>query len=47
MGGLIILGFRDEERGTIFFKKAYGGFFVLADSIEEFFCLLEEPPPNE
>jgi len=47
MGGLIILGLRDDERGTIFLKKAYGGFFVLADSIEEFFGLLEAPPPNE
>ncbi|MBX9790672.1 MAG: hypothetical protein K2Y37_17280 [Pirellulales bacterium] len=46
-GGLIVLGFRDDERGTIFLKKAYGDFHYLADGIEDFFGLLEEPPPNE
>ena len=44
MGGLIILATRPEDRGTIFLKQAFGGFYYLADGIEEFFGLLREPP---
>lgn len=43
MGGLIILVTEPEGRGTIGLKQAYGGFFYLADGIEEFFDLLDEP----
>jgi hypothetical protein len=45
MGGLIILVTEKEDRGTIFLKQAYAGFFFLADSIEDFFELLREPKP--
>jgi len=46
MGGLIILVTEDEDRGTIYFKQAYAGFFFLANNIEEFFELLREPEPS-
>jgi len=44
MGSLIILVTEAEGRGEIFLKEAYGDFYFLADSIEEFFELLREPP---
>ena len=43
MGGLIILITEAEGRGEIFFKEAFGGFYYLAEGIEEFFGLLREP----
>ncbi len=44
LGSLIILDTAPgEERGTIYFKKAFGDFYYLADGIEGFFALLREP----
>jgi hypothetical protein len=45
MGGLIILVTDPEGYGAILLKEAYGDFFYLADGIEEFFELLQDPPP--
>jgi hypothetical protein len=41
-GGLIILSTGDEGRGEIHLKKAFDGFYYLANGIEEFFGLLRE-----
>ncbi len=47
MGNLIVLAMRPEDRGTIFFKKAFDGWFFLADGIEGFFERLREPTSGE
>lgn len=48
MGSLIILDVAPgEERGTIYFKQAFGDFYVLAEGIEEFFSLLREQAPAQ
>jgi hypothetical protein len=45
LGALIILDTAPgESQGEIFLKQAFGGFYYLADGIEEFFGLLQEPP---
>ena len=43
LGAFIILRDRLEGRGTIFLKEAGGGFYYLAEGIEEFFDLLHSP----
>jgi hypothetical protein len=44
MGGLIILDTAPGEgRGTIFYKEPFGGFYHLANGIEDFFALLRKP----
>ncbi len=47
MGSLIVLATRPEDRGTIFFKEAFGGWFFLAEGIEGFFELLHEWPKED
>lgn len=42
-GDLIILSTAPENFGAIFFKQASGGWFELAEGIEEFFANLREP----
>lgn len=42
-GDLIILATGPENRGVIYFKQASGGWFELAEGIEEFFANLREP----
>jgi hypothetical protein len=45
MGGLILLDTAPGEgRGAIYYKQAFGDFYFLADSVEEFFALLREQP---
>ncbi|MBI2823756.1 MAG: SMI1/KNR4 family protein [Planctomycetia bacterium] len=46
-GGLIILTTEAEGRGEIFLKQAFGGFYYLADGIEEFFALLRDQPGRQ
>jgi hypothetical protein len=41
-GDLIILSVAGEDRGVIYFKQASGGWFELAEGIEEFFANLRE-----
>jgi hypothetical protein len=43
LGGILVLVVEEEGRGAIALKKAFGGFYHLADGIEEFFGLLREP----
>jgi hypothetical protein len=43
LGGILVLVVEEEGRGAIALKKAFGGFYHLADGIEEFFELLREP----
>jgi hypothetical protein len=44
MGGLIILDTAPGDgRGEIYYKQAFGEFYWIAESIEEFFTLLREP----
>lgn len=42
-GDLIILATAPENLGVIYFKQASGGWFAIADGIEEFFANLREP----
>jgi len=42
-GDLIILATATENRGVIYFKQASGGWFELAEGIEEFFANLCDP----
>ncbi len=45
LGSLIVLDVEDgEERGVIYFKKAFGDWYPLADNIEHFFSLLRAQP---
>jgi hypothetical protein len=48
MGNLIYLITHPKDRGCIGLKKAFSQqWFHLASGIEEFFGLLQEPPPDE
>jgi hypothetical protein len=47
MGSLVVLATRPEDRGTIFLKEAFGGWFFLAEGIEGFFELLREWPKED
>jgi hypothetical protein len=44
VGGLIILDTAPgDEKGSVFLKQAWGDFYYLTESIDEFFSLLREP----
>jgi len=45
-GDLIVLATATEDRGVIYFKQASGGWFELAEGIEEFFASLRDPEPG-
>ena len=47
MGSLIVLATRPEDRGTIFLKEAFGGWFFLAEGIAGLFELLREWPKGD
>ena len=42
-GDLITLEIVPDDRGSVYFKEASGGWYELADGIEEFFANLREP----
>jgi hypothetical protein len=42
LGGILVLVVEEEGRGAIVLKQAFGGFFHLADHIEELFGLLQD-----
>ena len=42
LGGFILLVTEEEKRGAIYFKRAFGDYYYLADNMTEFLDLLRE-----